>query len=47
MKAMKILYHADEPMSEIEDNVDPIAKSSRHTDDEEYNKEESEAVHDY
>jgi len=37
----------DEPMSEIDDNVGHIAKSS--TDDEEYNNEDSEAVglHDY
>ena len=35
----------DEPTSEIEDNVDTIAKSR--TNDEENNDEESEAVHDY
>jgi len=40
-------FTPDEPMSEIEDNVDLIAKSS--TDDEKYrpNNGESEAVQDY
>ena len=41
---MEISYQINhEPMSEIEDNVD----TSRPTDDEEHNNEESEAVHDY
>jgi len=41
---MEISYQINhEPMSEIEDNVD----TSRPTDDEEHNNEESEAVRDY
>src|SRR6218665_1368401 len=35
----------DDPMSEIEDNVDTIAKSSMNNED--HNNEEREAVHNY